>query len=327
MRRFAALVFLWWGLQSVAQAACPTPYTGAQLAGDLGALSSALREGEDTKFIDVAARLEAGLPCADRAFNRAVFASAYRYMGIYRYRGGNEAEARRYFRVALELEPTYEFDINEMDFVDPIRTAFTEERNAAFADKVPMAGVSFSVPAGASVLLDGRPVTKAEATLDRPHLVQIVGADQVVQQAFLIDGNQFPAELVKSNAVAAVTTTETKKSKDKKPSEKKDTKEVPVSSPDDYSVVKIERVRPPAKTPLLVLGGAGMLAGGALYALSFGAHADFDAATNTEELSAARSRTNGLVLGSVGALAAGVGIGYVGVILDAGPGVMIGARF
>lgn len=333
MRSIAALVLLWWGLSAPAYAACSAPYASSQLATDLGALSSALREGEDAKFIEVAARLDAGLTCADRGLNRAVLASVYRYIGIYRYRAGNELDARRYFRIALELEPTYEFDINEMDFVDPIRAVFTAERDAAFADKVPSGSGSFSLPAGSSVLLDGRPVMKAEATLDRPHLVQVVGADQSVQKAFLIDGNQFPAELLKTEvatAAAAPTSGKPKKGSDKAAGDKKPDSKQPTTTtpaPDDYSVVKVDRVRPPAKTPLMVLGGAGVLAGGALYALSFGAANEFNAATTTDELTAARTRTNALVLGSVGALAAGVGIGYVGIILDAGPGVMIGARF
>ena len=70
-----------------------------------------------------------------------------------------------------------------------------------------------------------------------------------------------------------------------------------------------------------------MVGSGALYALSYMSHQDFEAATTTDAMLAAQKKTNMLVIASGSVLALGVGAGYVGVSLDTGPGWFIGARF
>ncbi len=323
MRAFMVLMASLWS--GVATAACPDPYTGAELATDLSVLGTSLRDQDAARFTSVSGRLEAGLPCVEQSVPRQALASAYRYIGVARYRAGDEPGARRWLRTSLELEPTYNFDVDEMDFADPLRTVFESERTPGSASPQALQGQSLKTPEGTEWLLDGKPLSAPSATLDRPHLLlQVNKADNKAIGAWLIEGNSFPADALQATVVVATTPTKEKKPKGKVSPE-------PVGAPpadtDAYQVVKIERIRPPAKTPLIILGGAGVLASGAVYAMSFGARAEFDAATTTDALLAAQKKTNLLGVVSGSALVLGLGVGYVGVSLDTGPGWMIGARF
>jgi hypothetical protein len=101
----------------------------------------------------------------------------------------------------------------------------------------------------------------------------------------------------------------------------------PASPADDYAVVKVARIRPPAKTPLMITGGAVALGAGALYGASFATRARFDAATTSAEMDRYRGLTNTLVVASGATLAIGLGVEYAGIILDGRPGLQLRARF
>jgi len=319
----ALLVLLLATWSGAALADCPAPYTGTGIASDLSVASTALREQNDAQFKAVAARLEAGLPCADTLLPRQAVASAARDIGVAHFRAGDEAGGKRWLRTALELDSTYSFDVDEMDFSDPLRTVYDEQRSAAGVAPTALQGKGLETPDGTAWYLDGRPLSAPSATLDRPHLLQRVStADNKVLAAWIIDGNSFPAETLQSTVVAAATPSKTKKAKEKAAPAPQ-----PAADPDAYQVVQVNRLRPPAKTPLMILGGVGVLGGGAVYALSFAAHKEFEAATTTDALLSAQKKTNLLVLASGGVLVLGLGVGYVGVTLDAGPGWMIGGRF
>lgn len=321
MRALLVLVASLWC--RVASAACPDPYTGVELASDLSALGTSLRDQDNERFAAAAKKVEDGLLCAEQAFPRMAYASAYRYLGVAHYRSGDEAGARRWFRTALELESTYNWDVDEMDFADPLRAIFEVERGVAGVAAVPVQGQALATVEGSQWLLDGRLLTIPSATPDRPHLLQQVStADQRVQAAFLIDGNTFPAEALRATVVVAeAPPPRARKSKQPAPAQ------VTGKTEDGYQVVRIERIRPPLKTPLLVAGGVGLLGGGAVYALSYMSRQDFEAATTTDALYAAQKKTNLLVLASGGVFAVGLGVGYVGVTLDSGPGWFFGTRF
>lgn len=325
MRRLAsALVALL--LSTSAYAACPKPYSGADLGADLGVLATSLRDQDMEKFLPVGKRVEDGLSCADKAFPKMAYAAVYRYIGISHFRSGDTAGATRWFTTALELEPTFSFDVDELDFADPMRAAFELARDNASVDPVPMRNVTLATDPSSSWLLDGRPLTSPQATLDRPHLLQKVNsADQSVLAVYLIDGNGFPPDAIKSTTPVATAEEPKKKGKDKKPTS---TPVATTTGTDDaYQVVKIDRVRPPAKTPLILVGGLSVVGGGVLYGLSFASHGQFDAATDTESLLAAQRKTNLLVVASGAVFAVGVGAGYVGITLDTGPGWVVGAKF
>ena len=328
MRRLVLVIgvgLLWGG---AALAACPIPYTGAELSRDLSTMASSLRNLDEPAFLESGKRLDDGLVCADRGVPVRVYASVYRYIGAYRFFRNDEPGARQWFRTAIELEPTFEWDASELELSHPMRRVYEEERATAAAS-APQAveGFRFVATEGSSYLLDGRPLAVPEATLERPHLLQQVSdADQTVLQAFLMDGDAFPTSVIEEDVVeVAAVETKTRTPKGKRGETINDI--TPSNSDIGYGVVKVERVRPKAKTPMLILGGVGVAAGGALYGLSAMAHQDFAEATTTEALLDAQSRTNTLVIAAGAAAVAGLGAGYVGVMLDGSPGFVIGLRY
>ncbi len=96
---------------------------------------------------------------------------------------------------------------------------------------------------------------------------------------------------------------------------------------DEYAVQTVKRVRPKAKTPLMIAGGVAALGAGGLYGASFATRAKFDAASTEEEMLKYRSSTNALVIASGVTLALGLGVEYTAIILDGNPGMMLRGRF
>jgi hypothetical protein len=81
------------------------------------------------------------------------------------------------------------------------------------------------------------------------------------------------------------------------------------------------------KTPALIVGGVGLVAGVGLYAASFPAHAQFQAATTAADLEKSRNLTNLFVMGATGAVIAGATLGYVGVSLGGTPTIHWARQF
>jgi hypothetical protein len=184
-----------------------------------------------------------------------IWAIAYRYIGAYHFLAGDIDLARRWFRSGIELDPAFDWDVSELDVGHPLRRAFDEERNAGGAKSELVAGKMLNVAAGSSLSLDGRPLKKPSATPGRPHLVQVVGDDdQSVRKTYLIDGNNFPAELLQDESMAAAVPSEDKGKGKGKP--KGGGTSVTSANPNDaYAVQQVQRVRPKAKTPMLISGG------------------------------------------------------------------------
>ena len=309
---------------SPAHAECKAAYTGAQLVEDLEKMTLSLRSLDEVTFKAAGQRLETGLPCVGNPIPTAVFASAFRYIGTYHYLNNDEPGSRRWFRSSLELDPTFYWDINDLGEGHPLRLLFEEERSTAGTPTTPVAGMQLNVPAGSKLLLDGRTLSEAAATLDRPHLLQVVGADNNVRQTFLIDGNNIPERFVRAegstDAVVADAGKDKGKGKDKKGSE-------PEMAYGDYEVRNIQRVRPAAKTPLMVTGAVAAVGAGAMYAATFATSARFDEATTTDDLNRYKTLTNALVIASGVTFAAGLGIEYAGFAMGASPGVFVGGHF
>lgn len=305
-----------------ARAECKAAYTGAQLVEDLEKMTLSLRSLDEVTFKGAGQRLETGLPCVGNPIPTAVFASAFRYIGAYHYLNQDEAGSRRWFRSSLELDPTFYWDINDLGEGHPLRLLFEEERQGAGAAATPVAGMQLNIPAGAKLLLDGRTLTEAAATLDRPHLLQVVGADNNVRQTFLIEGNNIPERFVRAegSTEAVVAETDKGKGKGKKGSE-------PEMAYGDYEVRNIERVRPAAKTPLMVTGAVAAVGAGAMYAATFATATRFDEATTTDDLNRYKTLTNALIIASGVTFVAGLGIEYAGVAMGSSPGVFVGGHF
>jgi hypothetical protein len=290
-----------------AQAECAAPYTAGSLANDLGAMSAGLRGGDRDAFKVAGASLSRGLPCVDAPLAPVVLASVYRYVGLQEYFTGDTAKAQGWFRSALELDSSFDWDINELPINDPIRVAFEAEREAAGVERVAVVGGrELAVPDGGRLTADGRALTEATLTPDRPHLIQWMQiSDNSVVQVWIVEGAELPDALLGGARDRSST----------------------VQSGGSFAVEKIERSRPPLKTPMIILGGVGLAGGIGMYAMSFGAHKQFQKATTTAELEKKRSLTNGLVMGAGGAIAVGSGLTYLGVMLDGGTGLRLYSVF
>lgn len=300
-------------------ATCEQAYTTGELTEDLGAMTAALRGDDRDEMIRVGDRMETGLPCIRTKVPGQVIATAFRFVGAAQFYQGEQREARRWFRTAIELAPTYDFDVSEVPLGSPLRALFESVKGSAGTDAVAVPGKELQAPAGAELWLDGRKLKRPEATLERPHLLQVVAtSDGTIRTAHLVDGNAFPEEYLTEAAVAAVATPETESKKD------------PGAHQPNYdlAVVQVKRVRPAAKTPLMVAGGVVALAGAGLYGATFATRDQFRNATTTADLERYQSLTNTLVLVSGATVAVGLGVEYAGIMLGAGGGgLRLGGRF
>lgn len=317
-------------------AGCDAPYTSSMIAEDLGVMTMALRELDEAAFNRAGARMDLGLACMTEAMPVAAYASAFRFLGAWRYLTGDADIGVRWFRTALEVDPAFAWDVNDLPQGHPMREAFESERAMAGQAATSLEGMVLDPPAGTQILLDGRPMTEARLTSGRPHLIQVVEtATSVVREAWLIDGTAMPDSLLitqqEADARAAALAEAEGKGKgskgDKKGRTAVATTSATGSGDDPFAVQSVRRVRPVAKTPLLVAGAAGIVASGVVYGLSFPAQDRFEAATTTDELLAAQSATNTLVIASGATLAVGLGLGVVGIQLDGSPGLVLGRRF
>lgn len=288
---------------------CSTPYSARNLVSDLTAMSSALRSLDEAAFKTTGARVETNLVCIDTPVTVAVYAKAYRLLGVTHFLAGEQESAQAWFRTALEVQPAFEWDINELPLGHPLRAVYEGQREPAASEKVARSSAPPAVPDGQELRVDGRRVTELRATLDRPHVVTLVNvAENSLRGAWLIEGNAFPDSLIGGVADA-------------------DDRRGRRGDDSGYQAESIERVRPPLKTPLIVLGGALIAGGAGVYGASFATAQKFESATTTEDLEHYRGVTNGLVVASALTAALGLGVEYFGITLSQGPGFTVGARF
>ena len=306
---------------AVARADCPAPYPLSSLAADLGAMQTSLRSLDEAAFKAAGERVSAGLSCMAQPAPPAVYASTYRLLGAWHHLGGDAAEAARWFRTAVELDPAFDWDVQDFEVRHPIRILYGEQSDDP-RNPVPVAGRSLRVPPGTRLLLDGRPLAEAAATPNRPHLVQQVGDDRAVRASWLISGNAFPDLLLGAPTGGERPRVAPREGTGVPPAPK-----ATGARTTEEGIVIVQRARPPLKTPLLVAGGAGLAGAGALYATSLAARRRFDEAATTGEVTAARARTNALVIASAGTAALGVGFGWWGILLDDGFGLGLAGRF
>jgi hypothetical protein len=318
---------------SVARAECKVAYTSGELVKDLTSTQLALRALDESTFAQAGQRLEDGVVCVSNPVPTMVFASAYRYIGAHRYFENDVEGARRWFRSALELDPSYQWDASELELANPIRAVFEEERDNAHTPDVVATGGVLAKPAGSTYALDGRPLAVAAASPNRPHVLQqIATSDKSIRGTWLLDGGNFPAQVLQPAVIAQATPEDAakaakaarKEARTKKPVETERVASVEYS---DNGAIVVDRVRPPEKTPLMILGAVAIAGAGGLYAASFITHDEFENAGTTDELLQTQTLTNALVVSSGGVLLAGLGIGYWGIVLDGGASVGVSGHF
>jgi hypothetical protein len=313
MARTLFAAALWLSSSTTAVAMCDAPYTRAEVVADIGVLTVSLRDLELDAFDVAAQRMEANLVCIRETLPPLVFASAYRYIGTYHYFQGDTPTAESWLRTALEIDPGFAWDVSQLGEEHPLRTVMAKARVEAQSSPVAVEGMQLNIPSGSSLLLDGRPLTLPEATQDRPHLVQVVStADGTIRQVDLIQGNTLPGRLLAKAGSTA-------------PLDPEDLSPSPLAEEDLFKVTKVQRVRPKAKTPLMLAGGATGLAAGGLYMMSNRYRDDFQSATTTMDLEQAAKMTNLMVVASGLTLAAGLSVEFAGMRLGfSGSGVQLG---
>jgi hypothetical protein len=193
----------------------------------------------------------------------------------------------------------------------PERALYAQQQMFADLDPVGVPGKLLARPPGTRVLLDGAELNDASATPDRYHLLQVVDNSGPVRSSQVILGNALPQKLLRvpgaeeADRIAGQMATAA----------------APTSASAARSTVeRIRRERPPLKTPVLALGGAGLAGAAVLYGLSNGANQDFDSATKTQQLTAARGSANAYFWASLACLAAGTATASWGVYMSDGMG-------
>lgn len=305
---------------SEARAECAAAYTSDALLGDIQMMATALQSKDAATLKAKATVLEAGLVCLREPMPPALYATVYRMMGVAAFENGDAELANKWFYSALELDPTHEWDINDVPPGTPLFQAYTEAKSKSL-DKVPVEGMVLNAPAGSSLLIDGRPLEEAAATADRFHLIQQVSASNgAVRSSWLITGNAFPEVLLMDAALSRDEAKERESAEDGGSSKgRRKNEEVLAGGYTESEVTSVARERPRAKIPLLAAGGVGLLAAGGIYAASFSTQNQFNEATTTDDLLAAQQLTNTLVIASGGALLMGAGVGAWGVVIHDTP--------
>lgn len=276
-------------LSSTAAAAdCPTPYTVDQILEDLTVVETAVRESNDAAAGEGGKKMGAGLGCLDEVLPALIAARAYRAVGAGLLAAGEDEDATRWLRTSLEIDPTWEYGINDVPEGHPLRPHFEDLKREAASDPVLLEGKAF---AEGEFYLNGRKIAKPQARPDRYHVFQ---AKTGVLATDVIEGNAFPeTALVASEPVASAGTDKAEKSKKPKkekvakaPKEKSSKEKVAkapkekapkeasskpkvrtktITQADGSTKVITIRKKPPEKYPLLIGGGAIIVGSGALY--------------------------------------------------------------
>lgn len=180
------------GVAHAAPADCPAPYTLDALLGHLVAVETGLRDGDAASAHAAAASLEAGLPCLAELLPPLIAGRAYRAVGGGQIVAGDPHAARgaAWLRAAAELEPTFDYGLQDLPAEHPVRDAYRAARAAA---DVPETVLDRDFASGAAHFLDGRRLDAPRARPDRPHLLQ---RDDGATITWLVEGAAFPDDVL-----------------------------------------------------------------------------------------------------------------------------------
>jgi hypothetical protein len=287
---------------------CASPYTVDATLADLVVVESALREDRTADATEAAKRMEAGIACLDEVLTAQIVGRTYRAIGAGLFVGGASDRGRAWMRSGFEVDPTFVYGVQDIPAGHPVAVAYDDLRKEMAPEPMP---ATSDLGAG-SHYLDGRRIYGALATNDRPHLYQLK-VDAVT--SFVIEGSAFPDAAFGVAEVAEVG--KQAKTKKVKPEKVKARPEEP-SQTTASGVTIIERERPLAKTPLMVVGSAIIASAGGVYYYSSVTRRQFSDSTVRDDIERYRAMTNRLVLASGAVLAVGTGTLAWGVALEGG---------
>jgi hypothetical protein len=332
----------WWGALWLAAgpaeaAECAAPYTMDQMINDLTAVESSLRTADNAGAGQAAQNLAGGLACMNEVLPRLISGRAIRAIGAGLIASGDQEKGEDWLRTAVELEPSFEFGIEDLPEVHVVRDVYTVVRDT-IGEEIPVEGATLS--AGGVVWLDGRKLTQPKARIDRFHVLQYDSGGAI--RSWVIEGNRFPDEVL----AMAAPVDEGKKPKPPKgegeaepvasaklpkpaPEPRAKPPKVPAAAPNSVTAAEqYKRKRPWEKTPLMISGLAvGGLAGG-VYLLHLQQLGKFNDLNESELLEQQQAKTNQLYVASLAILAVGTGTFTWGVIVDGGtPSPAVRIRF
>jgi hypothetical protein len=249
---------------------CDAPVSLGDLVDTLSTVEGAIRGGDFPAAGAGAERLAGSLPCVDAVMPTLVAHRVYRGIGAGLYVVGDEAVADRWLRTALELDPTFQFGVEELSSDHPLR-GHLEDLRRETADPVPVDGMAF---AASPVFLDGREIKRPEARLDRFHLLQLDPASGDLRSE-VIDGNDFPDDLLtegaadesKDDPVASSGLTDKEIRRAEKMQRREARKQAKYQPRFDKDGNIIRR-RPAEKTPLMIVGGVIVASAAGIYGAS-----------------------------------------------------------
>jgi hypothetical protein len=280
-----------------AYAECEDPYSVQDVMKDLTMGKDALKDSEDSKLVTLGADIEKKLICLDSKLvgNGQVFDKLYRFVGYGYYYSRNKDEAKKWFRSAQEALPSFRYAVDALED-EELRQLYVSVRTQDSIEKNAIEDKSLNIPAGTKLYLNGTLVTKAEFSKDQHNyafLVSAVGDDAQIQARYQFE-EDFPSEILKDGIE---------------------------SDTYDASSKKVDRIRPPEKTPLMLLGGVSTILAAGLYGYTFKTNQDFEAAMTPDDLRSIQSLNNNLIItaGVVGFV--GFGLGYTGVLIDSQGGI------
>ena len=182
-------------------AECPAPYTLDALLAHLVAVEAGLRGDDPASAHAAATALEAGLPCLAELLPPLVAGRAYRAVGAgWAVSDAPDAvdRASAWFRTAAELEPTFDYGLQDLPADHPVRDVYHAARASADVPDVAVEGRAFASPA--DHFLDGRRLDAPRARPDRPHLLQ---RQDAAVTSWLVDGAAFPDDVLAKRVAAA----------------------------------------------------------------------------------------------------------------------------
>lgn len=309
------------GLATPAGAAdCTQPYTVDRLVDDLIAVEDALRAGDDARASASVGLLSAGLVCLDEIVPRRIVGRAYRAVGAGLIAGGDTPGGQGWLRTAHEVEPTFDYGMEDLPADHPVRRLYSDVRFESSAGPVPLEGQQLE----GEVFLDGRALDRPEARAERPHLLQL--ASEPVR-SWVIEGNAFPEEvLASSEPVVAEGPKRGREPKVREPKVREPkvarvreprtrTPSTAVGAADEVYIP--DRVRPWEKTPLMVGGGVLTALSGGIYWMSSTKRREFDEANSLSQITELQPQVNRLVLASAAVFAVGSGTFTWGAVVGA----------
>ena len=283
-------------LSQSAFAECEEQYVVNKVMSDIKKAKTALQESDNNSLVAVGKEIEGKILCLDAPLlsNGQVFEKLYRIIGYGYFYSDDTSEAKKWFSSAQEALPSFRFSSDTLENED-VRQLYEDVRSSR-QERQAVEGKILQVPAGTKLYLNGNLVSTADFSKGQynyAYLISEVGDNIQVQARFSFE-DAFPSELLKDDDGSGIY---------------------------DASMKKVERIRPPEKTPLMILGGITTLTAVGLYGYTFKTNQDFEVATHPDDMRSIQTLNNNLIItaGVVGFV--GFGLGYTGVLIDSQGGI------